>query len=326
MKQLAGWVSGAVIGLLVMPLLLLVTIGQSSATPSQQLNTALIPVEYLDLILSAGATCEQVSPALLAAQIQVESAWNPAAVSPAGAQGIAQFMPGTWSTWGRDRNGDGVASPFQPADAIPAQAAFMCALAGQVQAGLADGRLTRGTVQQLILASYNCGFGCVVRAGGWPVGITETDRYVPSIEAWVDRFTLVSATVSGSWAVPLPSGSYVVTSQFGLRWNRPHNGTDLAGPIGTTIFTACDGVVSRIYFSATGGNVTEVSCGGGVVTRYLHQSRVDVSVGTTVSAGARIGALGNTGRSTGPHLHFEVVVNGSPVDPVPFMAQRGVPL
>lgn len=143
----------------------------------------------------------------------------------------------------------------------------------------------------------------------------------------------VGATVSGSWALPLPAGSYTKTSPFGMRFHpilhieRLHAGQDMAAPIGTQIYSACDGkVIGAGSDTGGGGNVTSVDCGGGVTTLYMHQSKITATVGQQVTAGSPIGLVGNTGGSTGPHLHFQVEVAGVPTNPVPFMAARGITL
>ena len=82
----------------------------------------------MDAPTSATKTCPRLTPSLLAAQVEVESNWNPRAESPAGAQGLAQFMPATWATWGRDGDRDGAADVMNPLDAIAAQGALMCDL------------------------------------------------------------------------------------------------------------------------------------------------------------------------------------------------------
>jgi len=78
-----------------------------------------IPADYQTWVIQAGSQCGQIVAPLIAAQLDVESSWNPNAVSPSGAQGLAQFMPGTWPSWGRDD--DGRTSPFDPGDAIMAK-------------------------------------------------------------------------------------------------------------------------------------------------------------------------------------------------------------
>lgn len=331
MKGVAWGGGGLLAALLAFPLILL---GAVSAPPPAQagaLNTSMVPAEYVALVQQAGAMCEGESAPLIAAQIHAESGWNPTAVSPAGAQGIAQFMPGTWAMWGKDYSGDGVANPFDPADAIPSQGAFMCALFSEVDAAMKSGRITRGTAKENALAAYNAGMGNVLRSGGFPTGIGETDAYVPRILALEIEYTMTGGT-GGAWAHPMGTARYTNTSPFGMRFHpihhewRLHNGQDMAAPIGTPLMAACTGTVTITGYRGGGGLTTEIDCGGGVQVRYLHQNSIGVRVGQAVPAGSAIGELGNTGGSTGPHLHFVTEVGGTPVDPVPFMAAKGINL
>lgn len=106
------------------------------------------------------------------------------------------------------------------------------------------------------------------------------------------------------------------TSGFGMRWGRMHNGTDFAGPIGTPIYATADGVVTHAGWSSGYGRLVKIQHEFGIETRYAHQNRIRVEVGQRVSRGQRIGDMGNSGRSTGPHLHYEVRVGGRPVNPM----------
>lgn len=106
-----------------------------------------------------------------------------------------------------------------------------------------------------------------------------------------------------------------VTSEYGSRWGRLHAGIDISAPIGTPIWAAKSGVVSFAGTQSGYGNVVIISHGGGMTTVYAHQSRIMVSDGQSVGQGDRIGSVGNTGRSTGPHLHFETRYGGSPRNP-----------
>ncbi|MEO9220727.1 MAG: M23 family metallopeptidase, partial [Mycobacteriaceae bacterium] len=78
--------------------------------------------------------------------------------------------------------------------------------------------------------------------------------------------------------------------------------------------------------SGGGGNQTTLDCGGGITIKLMHQSAITTKAGASVSAGQRIGAVGDTGNSFGAHLHEQVEIDGVPINPVPFMAQHGVPL
>jgi murein DD-endopeptidase MepM/ murein hydrolase activator NlpD len=109
------------------------------------------------------------------------------------------------------------------------------------------------------------------------------------------------------------------TSPFGMRWGRLHAGIDIAAPSGTGIRAADSGTVQIASWYGGYGNYTCIGHGGGISTCYGHQSSIGVSVGQNVSQGQVIGAVGSTGHSTGPHLHFEVRINGSPVDPMGYL-------
>lgn len=163
---------------------------------SGELNLEAVPEAFWAALLDAAGRCEGVSGPLLAAQIEVESGWDPAATSAAGAQGIAQFMPGTWSTWGKDYSGDGVADVFDATDAIGSQADYMCHLRSLVDEGLASGSLA-GDGVQLTLASYNAGPGAVSKHAGVP-RFAETTRYIKKILAAIAKYT--AATSAGQYA------------------------------------------------------------------------------------------------------------------------------
>lgn len=109
--------------------------------------------------------------------------------------------------------------------------------------------------------------------------------------------------------------SGTVTSEFGNRWGRLHAGIDIAAPTGTPIYAAQGGTVIFSGVQSGYGNVVVLSHGGGLTTLYAHQSRVAASNGQSVGQGDNIGYVGNTGRSTGPHLHFETRYGGSPRNP-----------
>ncbi|MCV7282738.1 M23 family metallopeptidase [Mycolicibacterium flavescens] len=117
----------------------------------------------------------------------------------------------------------------------------------------------------------------------------------------------------------------VWTSGFGYRWGVLHGGIDIANSIGTPILAASDGVVISAGPYAGYGNMVKVRHSDGTVTLYGHLSSWQVEVGQRVWAGDQIAKMGNTGNSTGPHLHFEVLQGGTArVDPVGWLAKRGI--
>ena len=120
-----------------------------------------------------------------------------------------------------------------------------------------------------------------------------------------------------------PVRGYAINSPYGLRKlaiearARAHKGVDIAAPKGTTVFTAAEGRIVRTGYDAGGyGNFIEVRHPNGLSTVYGHLSRVDVASGDAVTPGQRIGLVGSTGYSTGPHLHFEVIRNGVYINPL----------
>ncbi len=119
-------------------------------------------------------------------------------------------------------------------------------------------------------------------------------------------------------AMPVKS-AFRYTSPFGRRWGRAHNGIDMAGPTGTPIYATADGVVVHAGWQRGYGNVVKIKHELGTETIYGHMSKIRVTKGQRVSRADRIGDMGNTGRSTGSHLHYEVRVNGQPVNPMKFI-------
>lgn len=144
-----------------------------------------VPAEYQSDVARAGSICPEVTPSAIAAQITQESGWDPTAQSPAGAEGIAQFMPGTWKTAGKDGDGDGTADPMNPHDAIFSQGNLMCSLAAEMN-GLIGAGAAAGPVLNLALAAYNAGSGAVREYGGVPP-FTETQNYVTKITAMASQ-------------------------------------------------------------------------------------------------------------------------------------------
>lgn len=127
----------------------------------------------------------------------------------------------------------------------------------------------------------------------------------------------------GAMPSQLPLRGASLTSSFGMRRHpllggfRAHGGVDLAAPTGTPIVAPSDGVVGTADWRGGYGLAVTLEHGGGVQTRYGHMSRLNVAPGQRVRKGEVIGFVGSTGRSTGPHLHYELRVNGQAVNPLP---------
>ncbi len=133
------------------------------------------------------------------------------------------------------------------------------------------------------------------------------------------------------FATPITSGSVRWTSSFGRREDpfgrggRMHEGTDIAGPYGTPIFATAEGTVIHAGWQNGYGRLIKIQHAFGIETRYAHLSQIRVQVGQKVSRGDRIGDMGNSGRSTGTHLHYEVRIGGTAVNPMTFIrAARNV--
>ncbi|MGP3987681.1 C40 family peptidase [Streptomyces sp. 3N207] len=156
-----------------------------------------VPAAYAGLVQKWGNLCKALNPALLAAQLNQESGWNPKAQSPAKAQGIAQFIPGTWATHGMDANGDGKKNVHDPEDAIPSAASYDCKLAANVKD-------VPGDASNNMLAAYNAGPYAVIKHRGVPP-YSETKNYVSTIRKMEQSFAAptgrLSPTKQGAGAI-----------------------------------------------------------------------------------------------------------------------------
>jgi cell wall-associated NlpC family hydrolase len=191
------WLMAGVAGGLCFSFLALLVFGTYSAAASLAasngpltLAKGAVPAAYSGLVQKWGNLCSAISPPLLAAQLYQESGWNANARSPADAQGIAQFIPGTWATHGVDGDGDGDRDVWDPADAIPSAATYDCQLAGYVKD-------VPGDPTANMLAAYNAGAYRVIQAGGVPA-IAETQNYVKSITTLAKSFTAPVGTLAAS--------------------------------------------------------------------------------------------------------------------------------
>ena len=143
----------------------------------------------------------------------------------------------------------------------------------------------------------------------------------------MDRTGFATPAPMGSVNVPSrsPLESATLTSDFGMRTHpvlggrRSHKGIDLAQPTGTPVYATADGIVSKAERFSSYGNYIQIEHGGEMQTRYAHLSGYAIAAGEQVHKGQLIGFVGSTGRSTGPHLHYEVRIAGEAVDPTPYM-------
>ena len=133
--------------------------------------------------------------------------------------------------------------------------------------------------------------------------------------------------MSYGFTFPVAGGS--ITSEFGDRVapkhgaSTKHPGIDISVPIGTSVMSALSGIVAAVGYSSAKGNYITVDHGSGVTSTYEHLSSIVASKGQGVTQGQKIAISGNTGISTGPHLHFEIRKNGEAVDPLTFSASGG---
>jgi murein DD-endopeptidase MepM/ murein hydrolase activator NlpD len=148
----------------------------------------------------------------------------------------------------------------------------------------------------------------------------------------MDRTGVAAPAPIASVNVPsrMPLEDATLTSDFGMRTHpvlgsrRNHKGIDLAAPSGTPVYASADGVVGKAEWFSSYGNYIQIEHGGEMQTRYAHLSGYAVAAGEQVRKGQLIGFVGSTGRSTGPHLHYEVRVAGAAVDPTPYMVETQI--
>ncbi|MFD3936663.1 peptidoglycan DD-metalloendopeptidase family protein [Streptomyces sp. NPDC058611] len=336
----AMWVAGAAVAAVMMPFVLFVGVSGGGADTGLiagggALNPKHVPPEYVAWVLKAGSICPTITPPVIAAQIEAESAWINGRTSPVGAQGLSQFMPGTWAGWGKDDDGNGRIDPFDPGDAIMAQGRYDCALARDVERYKERG-IASGPTLDLALAAYNAGPGAVERYGGIPP-YRETQGYVVAIKNAMAKYTAI-ATDPGSGTIPAGQQMAMplrvnapVTSPYGMRVHpvtgvhKLHTGMDFGVGEGNPVLAAKEGTVTFAGWNTGYGNRVIISHGtvGGaqISTTYNHMSALNVGVGAQVGVGTVVGLVGSTGYSTGAHLHFEVQQNGQYVNPAPWIGR-----
>ena len=160
--------------------------------------------------------------------------------------------------------------------------------------------------------------------------IDEYNAQVTQIENEIKMLALGSISedyVGGALVWPVP-GRTSLTSLYGMRVHpitgayKLHTGIDISAPLGTYFVAAANGVVSKATYNIAYGNMVIIDHGGGVQTLYAHGSEILVQVGQEVEAGTPVLKVGSTGYSTGPHAHFEIRINGQPVNPMDYLLNK----
>lgn len=217
------------------------------------------------------------------------------------------------------------AAPAAVAEAPPTQAAGAAPVA-------AVGSVRSGAMAQFerVLASAGVDVANLFSQYGMRTG--EGGPFIPAPQGQHPDTTLspekLAALHSMAKVLPVsaPLASYEIGSPFGVRGDpinghsSYHTGIDLLAPYMTPVYATAAGVVTYSGYRDDYGKVVEIDHGNGIATRYAHLHRQTVSVGQRVAAHTQIGFLGSTGRATGPHVHYEVLVNGEPQDPAKFLS------
>ena len=160
--------------------------------------------------------------------------------------------------------------------------------------------------------------------------IDDYNNQVETIEAEIKLMALNSVSadyIGGALTWPIP-GYNTITSEFGMRVHpitgayKLHTGTDIGAPMGADFVAMGKGVVTKASMTPAYGNMVIIDHGGGVQTLYAHGSEILVQVGQEVEAGTPVLKVGSTGYSTGPHAHFEIRINGQPVNPMDYLLNK----
>ena len=245
------------------------------------------------------------------------------------------------------------ALPARP-DAVPVRQAYAApgqtsAALGQTSATLGQTSAAPGLVSAAPPSDAQAMLGIARLAGS--LDLLFASALVDPLVRWQTRMRSFLHRVEGRLTVLVDGAGIVLpdltvlstepvahTESSGFGWRDDpirhrrsfHSGTDFRGKPGTAVLAAGDGVV--VFCGRLGGygNAVDIDHGGGVLTRYAHLRRIEAKKGEAITAGATIGRVGSTGRTTGPHLHFEVRLDGSPVSPITALSvaalQREAPL
>lgn len=214
---------------------------------------------FVPWLTKAGTLCDGIKAPTLAALYSAENGFRyglTAPVSPAGAKGPGQFMDGTWRTYGKDADGDGIADILGVADSVMASGHLLCDMYTQIDSWKRQGRV-RGDTLDLTIAGYNAGAGAVLASGGMPSGApdyeNQTKPYVAKIRAAEDYFTRMLSPFAGTALTEL--GSRVVENAMNFI-GLPYvwGGGNIHGPSGGGF--DCSGLTSYAVYAATAGKVT----------------------------------------------------------------------
>lgn len=228
-------------------------------------------------------------------------------VSSASALGPMQFLPSTFEQYGVDGDGDGRRDIWNERDAIYSAANM---LTQRYEANLKNPK-RRNNALWWAIWDYN--------HATWYV-----EDVLNNAESFAAQEQSTPVANSEGWVSPLAEKA-PITSEFGMR-NHPvdrqvkqHNGVDVGIAEGTPVHAAQKGLVTRAGWAGGYGYMVEIDHGSGVTTRYAHLSEINVQIGQQVEKGEQVAQSGNTGKSTGAHLHFEVRKHGVPQNPVAYL-------
>lgn len=199
---------------------------------------------------------------------------------------------------------------------------FADARARRAEAAMRKLNLDPGAMSRQTQAAMGGPFEAIMGAG--TAAGNDIDPRFERLGLSLTRMAVLERALDGIPQV-VPATVENITSGFGFRRDpfngrgAMHAGLDFKGALGSPIFAAAAGRVTFAGWKSGYGKAVEITHGNGMLTRYAHLSRIDVGVGQPITAGATLGGLGSTGRSTGPHLHFEVRINDRAVNPRPFL-------
>ncbi len=286
----------------------LITVVASAASASSAPSAAAladIPGNLLPVYQAAAERCG-MPWAVLAAVGKVESDHGRSQAQGvhsganfAGASGPMQFLAGTWAAYGVDGTGDGVADVYDPVDAIHGAANYLCAN------GAGEGDLAR------------------LRNAIW--NYNHAQWYVDKVLAQAAEYGAAAASVvAGDYTLPLATSTPGLTPAAMARPHHDYPAWDFATPTGTPVLSAAGGLVVATTGDGRCGTGVIIDGGDGHRYTYCHGASTSVARGRTVAVGQQIMLSGNSGRSTGPHLHFQITVGGTKVCPQPLLGDWSV--